>query len=103
MRSSRLSVVLATAVTALGVAACNETKIPDYDAPTQFSHATAALQNAWTGMLDGPRVDAATYARSMEGFARNAAYYTASEQRFVTQYTGMAQLDNSNFGAGVWA
>lgn len=102
MRTSRL-LVLTTVAAALGVAACNETKIPDFDAPTGFPHTTGALQSEFTGMLDGPRVDAATYGRSMEGFARNAAYFTPSEIRFVTQYTGMAQLDNSNFGAGVWA
>jgi hypothetical protein len=95
-------VVLATA-SALIAAACNNSFIPDYNAPTQFSHSVGALQSEFTGMFDGPRVDAATYALSMEGFARNAAYFTASEQRFVTQYTGMAPLDNSNFGAGVWA
>jgi hypothetical protein len=102
MRSSRLLVVLAASA-AVGTAACNEAFVPDYNAPTQFAHSVGALQNEFTGMFDAPRVDAATYTEAMEGFGRNAAYFTASEERFVTQYTGKSALDNNSFGAGVWA
>lgn len=103
MRSSKALVVLATAAAAVGIAACNESFVPDYNAPTTFLHTVGALQSEFTGMIDAPRADVTNYALLMEGFGRNAAYYTSSESRFVTQWTGQEVLDNSNFGAGVWA
>jgi hypothetical protein len=93
---------VASLVTATLVTACKEEFVPDYNAPTAFPHSLAALQNEFTGMFDGPRVDAVTYTELMEGMSRNAGYYTASEVRFVTQWTGMAALDNSSFGGDVW-
>jgi hypothetical protein len=102
MRLTRHLAVVASLATATLVTACKEEFVPDYNAPTAFPHSLAALQNEFTGMFDGPRVDAVTYAELMDAMARNAAYFTASEVRNVTQWTGLAALDNSSFGGDVW-
>jgi len=91
---------------AAATAACNEALIPDYNALTSFPHSTASLQNEMSGVLNAPRnnnfADLFWFVYATEGFARTGAYYTPSEDRFVTQYTGETKLDNDNFGARVW-
>jgi hypothetical protein len=88
---------------ALALAGCNEALIPDYNTLTGFSHSVASLQNEMSGVFNGLRVlDVLGFDLSMDAFARTAAYYTPSEPRFVTEWTGNAALDDDNFGAGVW-
>jgi hypothetical protein len=101
-RLATISLLAAVAATA----ACNEAFIPDYNALTAFPHSVASLQNEMTGVLNAPRnnqyTDLFWFTYAAEGFARTGAYYTPSEDRFVTQYTGETKLDNDNFGARVW-
>jgi hypothetical protein len=99
---SRVRTAAGLTAALVAVAACNEAKIPDYNALTSFPKSVAAVQNGFTGVFNGPRSDIGFYTLALEGFARNGAYYTPSEERFVTQLTGKVTLDNDNFGAGVW-
>ncbi len=89
-------------VAGMAITACNESLVPDYNQLTAFPHSTAALQVEFTGVFSRVRTDVGFYTQATEGFARNAAYYTPSEERFVTELTGQAPLDDDNFGAGVW-
>jgi hypothetical protein len=84
------------------VAGCNEALVPDFNNLTGFPHSVSALQNEFTGAFNRPRVDVGFFTLAMDGFAREAAYYTPSEERFVTQLTGDQPLDIDNFGAGIW-
>jgi hypothetical protein len=84
------------------LAGCNEALVPDYNVPTGFAHAVSALQGEITGAFSETRVDIQFFEEGTEGFARNAAYFTPSEARFVTEYTGAAPLDDDNFGAQGW-
>jgi hypothetical protein len=86
----------------LAVAGCNEALVPDYNNITSFPHATASLQNEFTGAFNRIRNDEGTFVLETEGFARNGAFFTPSEQRWVTQFTGQTRLDNDNFGANTW-
>src|SRR5262245_57743862 len=96
-----LSVSTALAVT-LTLSGCNEALVPDFNNLTGFPHSVASLQNEFTGVFSRERDDVGFLTLATDGFARNAAYYTPSEERFVTQLTGEQPLDNDNFGAGVW-
>src|SRR5581483_2860920 len=87
----------------LAVSACNESVIPDVNAPTQYPKTYAGLQSAFTGAAGASiRGDIATYTQDMASMAREAAYFTASEPRFVTELTGEQPLQTDNFGAAVW-
>jgi hypothetical protein len=100
MRIYKTLTILATGV---ALAACNEALVPDFNVPTGFPHSVAALQSEFTGTFNGIRFDLAAYQLEMDGFARNSAYYTPSEERFVTQLTGQTPLDDDNFGSRDWA
>ena len=103
MRAYRTTISLSAALAvAITVSGCNEALVPDYNNLTGFPHSAAALQNEFTGAFSGPRTDLGFFILSAEGFARSAAYYTPSEERFVTELTGLQVLDNDNFGAGIW-
>jgi hypothetical protein len=84
------------------LAACNEALVPDYNVPTGFPHSVASLQGEMMGVFNSPRPDMIFFEESTEGFARNSAYYTPSEERFVTELTGASPLDADNFGAQSW-
>ena len=104
MRISRSILTILGTGTALALAGCNEALVPDYNTLTGFPHSASSLQTEMTGVFNGLRAaDAFNMATEMDAFARSAAYFTPSEARFVTEETGEAQLDNDNFGAGIWA
>lgn len=87
----------------VAVSACDESVIPDVNAPTQYPKTYAGLQSAFTGAAGASiRGDVATYALDMASMAREAAYFTASEPRFITELTGEQPLQTDNFGAAVW-
>jgi hypothetical protein len=98
----RLYKTLTVLAAGTALAACNEALVPDYNVPTGFLHAVSALQSEYTGVFTETRVNFQFFEESMEGFARNSAYFTPSEVRFVTEFTGEAPLDDDNFGADVW-
>src|SRR5580704_9430265 len=94
--------LITLAAAGLAVAACNESLVPDYNNLTAFPHSTASLQNEFTGAFSRDRADVGFFVQATEGFARDAAYFTPSEERFVTELTGQTPLDDDNFGAGDW-
>jgi hypothetical protein len=98
----RLYTILTALAGSGALVACNESLVPQYNTPTGFIHNISALQNEMTGALSGARTDLVVFQTTTEGFARNSAYFTNSEERFVTQLTGQQPLDDDNFGAGVW-
>jgi len=75
-------------VVTAAVAACSNPVVPNYNALSGFPHTAAALQSEVTGAFDGVRTDIGNYNLFTDGMARNTAYFTASEQRFVTIVTG---------------
>jgi hypothetical protein len=100
MRSYLIPITIAAAV--VSAAGCNEAFVPDYNSLTSFPHAVASLQNEMTGLFNGDRPDVGVYSIAVEGFSRDAAYFTPSEERFVTELTGETPLDDDNFGALDW-
>jgi starch-binding outer membrane protein, SusD/RagB family len=94
--------VLLAALVAV-VAACDESVVPDINAPTQFPKDFTGLRSAFTGAAGSAvRSDIATYTLDMTSMARDAAYFTASEPRFITELTGEQPIANDAFGASAW-
>lgn len=100
----RASVVPAAAGLLLGIAACNETTVPNYNAVAGLPHTGAALQSEVTGALDAGRTDVGNFELFMDGFARNSAYFTPTEQRFVLVSTGSIAVNPGDTFVGpvVW-
>src|SRR5579872_1706020 len=98
----RLYKILSIVAVGPALLACNEALVPDYNTPTGFPHSVAALQSEYTGLFSRIRGDMTSFALTTDGFARNSAYFTPSEERFVTELTGISPLDDDNFGAAVW-
>ncbi|HZS58093.1 MAG TPA: hypothetical protein VFA43_02410 [Gemmatimonadaceae bacterium] len=90
----------------LAAVGCNEALVPDYNNLTAYPSTPASLQNQFSGVFNAPRnsnfTDLFWFELSTDGMARSVAYWTPSEDRFVTQYTGGVPLDKDNFGARVW-
>ena len=81
------AIALGTVFT-VAVAACSNPTVPNFNALNGFPHTAAALQSEVTGAFDGVRTDIGNFSLFTDGMARNTAYFTASEQRFVTVVTG---------------
>jgi hypothetical protein len=100
LRAFRATLLAAAMLAAL---ACDESVVPDINAPTQFPKDYTGLQSAFTGAAGSAvRSDIVTYTLDLTSMARDAAYFTASEPRFVTQLTGQQPIANDAFGAGAW-
>jgi starch-binding outer membrane protein, SusD/RagB family len=85
------------------IAGCDESVVPDINAPTQFPKDFTGLKSAFTGAAGSAvRSDIATYTLDLTSMARDAAYFTASEPRFVTELTGEQPIANDAFGASAW-
>lgn len=100
MRLYRTTMFLVPALVA--ATACNEALVPEFNTETGYPHTVAALQNEFSGIFTRERLDIGFFSQATEGFARSTAYYTPSEERFVTELTGQSPLDDDNFGAGIW-
>jgi hypothetical protein len=97
------ALVLGASVAAT-VAACSNPTVPNFNALNGFPHTQAALQSEVTGAFDGVRTDIGNYNLFTDGMARNTAYFTASEQRFVSVVTGesFAGPGDVFMGPSVW-
>src|SRR5580658_1992255 len=98
----RRSVILLTfAALTIG---CNESVVPNFNAPTGLPHTAAALQNEVTGAFDAGRTDIGNFELFMDAFARNSGYFTSSEQRWVLVGTGSVAVNPGDIFVGpvVW-
>ena len=88
----------------LAAVACNESTVPNFNAATGLPHTAAALQNEITGAFGAGRTDIGNFELFMDAFARNSAYFTPSEQRFVLVGTGSVAVNPGDIfvGPDVW-
>jgi starch-binding outer membrane protein, SusD/RagB family len=86
------------------VSGCNETVVPNFNAPTNLPHTVAALQNEVTGAFDAGRTDVGRFELFEDAFGRNSAYFTSSEQRWVLVGTGSVEVNEGDTFVGpiVW-
>ncbi len=91
----RRSLTLAVAaITLIAPAACKDTDIPFYAAPTSIPNSPPGVQNAMTGLVGEMRGnDLLGYLVDATGFARDGANYTNTEPRFILYELGLQPID----------
>jgi hypothetical protein len=90
------------AFSAVAFAACNDSNVPYYTAPTSVSNTPSGIQNAVTGFVSALRVtDLAQYLTDATGYARDGANYTNTEPRFILYELGLEPTDPA--WSGAWA
>jgi hypothetical protein len=99
---ARRVVAVAAAAGLFGLGACNESLVPNYNFLTGLSPTAQGVTSATAGVYNG-RTDAGAWAIWSSGFGREATYFTFSEQRFVTELTGISSPQPTDFiGETVW-
>jgi len=83
------------------LAACNDTNIQFFTAPTVVPHSPVGVQQAVTGLFSASRLDQGTTVLDMAGYGRQAGNFTNSEPRFITYDLGLAAIPTAS--GGVWA
>ncbi len=93
-------------IAALVLAACSDTNVPFYTAPTVLPNTPAGVTTALTGLVSASRLDLGgaqgLFMFDMAGYARQAANYTNTEPRFITYILGLAPIPPQGWPA-VWA
>jgi hypothetical protein len=85
------------------MAACKDSNVPFFTAPTSVPNTPAGIDNGVTGMLSGTRLDIGTFVLTMAGFGRQAGNYTNTEPRFITYNLGVvATVAGTGATGGVW-
>jgi hypothetical protein len=86
----RALILMLAAVTAIPFAACNDSNVPYYTAPTSVSSTPSGVQNAVSGLVSGLRgSDLLWYMVDQTGYARDGANYTNTEPRFILLELGL--------------
>ncbi len=87
------------------LAACSDSNVPFFTAPTSVPNSPAGIQNAVTGLFGGTRNDLGAFQgiefNSVAGYARDGAIFTVTEPRTVTFPLGVAVMTTNV--ASVWA
>jgi hypothetical protein len=95
-----ISPLLATSV----LASCKDSNVPFLTAPTQVAATTVGVQNAVTGLFSAARNDIGNYVTFLSTFSRDAANFTNTEPRYITEGMGLIPISNTDqfFSASVW-
>lgn len=106
-RPSRTAIVRSTAVLGAmalaAMAACKDSNVPFFTAPTSVPTTPAGIKNAVTGLFSGTRLDMGTFVLDMAGFGRQAGNFTNTEPRFITYNLGVvATVPPTGATGGVW-
>lgn len=94
------------AIAGLSVAAftaCNDSRVPEFNAPTSVANTPTGIQNAITGVIAASRNDTYNYVTWMYGFARDATQFQGTENRYITELLGNTPIQPDDFiGATIW-
>ena len=95
-----LSPLLAAAV----LVSCKDSNVPFLTAPTKVAATTVGVQNAVTGLFSAARNDISNYVTFMSTFSRDAANFTNTEPRFITEGMGLIPIPNTDpfFSSSIW-
>ncbi len=86
-----------------GVTACENSVVPNFNAPTAFPHNQSGVQVEFTGVLNGMRPDAGNWAIWSNALGRDVTYFISSEPRFQTELLGNHAIQPDDFiGGTVW-
>ncbi len=96
IRGATVLGVLALAV----AAACSDSNVPFFTAPTTVPNTPQGIDNGVTGMISGSRLDYGGFVLAMAGFGRQAGNFTNTEPRFITYNLGVVPTVASTGGTG---
>jgi starch-binding outer membrane protein, SusD/RagB family len=98
------ALVISPLLAASVLASCKDSNVPFLTAPTQVAATTVGVQNAITGLFSAARNDIGNYVTFLSTFSRDAANFTNTEPRFITEGMGLIPISNTDqfFSASVW-
>jgi hypothetical protein len=76
----------------VAVAACADSVVPLFTAPTSVSNTTTGISQAMTGLFSYSRQDQGSVALELSAFGREGANFTNTEPRFVTYDLGITPI-----------
>jgi starch-binding outer membrane protein, SusD/RagB family len=84
--------------------ACKDSNVPLLTGPTRVASTPVGVQNAITGLFSAARNDVGSYVTFMSTFSRDAANFTNTEPRFITEGMGLLPISNTDqfFSASIW-
>jgi len=83
-------IALGTAVAVVTVAACADSNVPFFTAPTSVPNSPAGIQNAITGLFSASRVDFPDFVTEVgAGYSRDGSVFTNTEARTVEYPLGV--------------
>lgn len=99
---TRVAAVLSAAAV-IPIASCKDSNVPYFIAPTSVTANAVGVQNGVTGVFSGIRDDQFFTVLWMATFGRDAANFTNTEDRYITELGGIAPIPGSDFaGVPVW-
>jgi hypothetical protein len=103
-RSRWRAVSVALVVAVPLVVSCKDSNVPFLTAPTTISKTPTGVQNAVTGLFSASRNDVVNYITFLSTFARDAANFTNTEARYITEGLAIMPIPNTDgfFSASVW-
>ncbi len=78
-------------------AACSDTAVPFFDAPTTVPTSTTGVQNAVTGLFSGARTDVTEYVRLAGSYGRDMLWFISAAPVEVTIAGGLTPVSPGNF------
>jgi hypothetical protein len=95
----------AAAAALVGLAACKDSVVPNYDSPTVDPTTASGIQLLVGGVFSATRIDVGYFGGASTSFARDMLNFTNSDERFLTEWGGDGSaIPNSDFyGTGGWA
>ncbi len=103
-RSSRRVLRVAVVAAVVLTASCKDSNVPYLSAPTTVANTTTGVQNAVTGLFSASRNDVVNYITFLSTFARDAANFTNTEARYITEGLAIMPIPNTDafLSASVW-
>jgi hypothetical protein len=96
----RIRPLALAALTSVAFAACSDSNVPFFTAPTSVPNSPPGIQNAVTGLVSSMRGnDLFQFMVDLTGYARDGANYTNTEPRFITYELGLIATDPAWSGA----
>jgi starch-binding outer membrane protein, SusD/RagB family len=89
----------------MGLAACQDTAVPNFRSPQINPETPSGIQFLVTGVVANSRADIGQDILSLSGFSREIGVFTTTDSRFITEWMGDGNvIPNSDFyGGGGWS
>jgi hypothetical protein len=82
--------------------ACKETNVPDLTQPTSVANTPTGVQNVVTGLFYQTRFDVGNYIFATAAFGRDAANFTNTEPRWITEGLALSAISPTDQFWSTW-